>query len=317
LGYQLSFTGLLPEEEVEPISNATQRLVANVRLLFNLERFDGITFTSDFQSALADLERGFDINTTPEWMPDYIAQGVATALVVRDGLVKVRIVMHTTYGQALVADEQQDAEVALHFLVAGLAQASTLKQIEMAVPDFQLAPVMMNDHDNVLHCAVRKSIRAYRYARDSAQFGAEEVVEQEFSKYLIGAFNDASARIAKAKEEHAACANFPRLFEVTHGAASDMLIGVARLLGHHHGVGKLEFPASETEVGTIMAARQLTSWIKVFSKDLQRFWQKASWTLDDFYALNIHAERVLWAYGIVLWREPNGQGTMVMAAPQT
>ena len=75
--------------------------------------------------------------------------------------------------------------------------------------------------------------------------------------------------------------------------------------------------ASKTEVGTIMAARQLTSWIKVFSKDLQRFWQKASWTLDDFYALNIHAERVLWAYGIVLWREPNGQGTMVMAAPQT
>ena len=41
-----------------------------------------------------------------------------------------------------------------------------------------------------------------------------------------------------------------------------------------------------------------------------------AWTRADFYAFNIHAERMLWANGIVLWREPNGEGTMIMAAPQ-
>jgi hypothetical protein len=64
-----------------------------------------------------------------------------------------------------------------------------------------------------------------------------------------------------------------------------------------------------------MALRQLTSWIEVFSQDFQRFWQKETWTRGDFYALNIHAERVLWASGVVLWREPNAQGTMIMAVP--
>lgn len=174
---------------------------------------------------------------------------------------------------------------------------------------------MINDQDAVLHCAVRKAVRAYRYARDSAEFGADDLVEQEFSKYLIGTFDNAYANIAKSKEDHAAYKNFPQLFEATLGAATDILISAARLIGHRHGMGKLEFPPAETDVGTAMASRQLTSWIEVFSKDLQRFWQKKTWTRADFFALNIHAERVLWASGVGLWHEPSRQETMITAWP--
>lgn len=315
LSYQMSFTGLGNEEEVAPLSEKTQRLVGQLRPLFDLDRLDGITFAAGFQSALTGLERGFDINTTPEGIPDDIAQGVSTALVVREGATKVRIVLNAAYGLSLVGEELQDAEVALHLLVAGLAQARTLSQIEKALPGFLMEPVMTNDHDGVLHCAVRKALRAYRYAHDSAEFGADDLVEQEFSKYLISSFEAAYANIAKAKEEHVANENFPQLFEATLGAATDILISAARLVGHRHGMGKMEFPAPETDVGAAMASRQLTSWIEVFSQDLQRFWQKETWTRADFYALNIHAERVLWASGVVLWRDPNAQGTMIMAVP--
>jgi hypothetical protein len=317
LSYQMSFTGLGTEEEVVPLSEKTQRLVGQLRPLFDLDRLDGITFAAGFQSALTELERGFDINTTPEGTPDHIAHGASTALVVREGVTKVRIVLNAAYGLSLVGEEMQDAEVALHLLVAGLAQANTLSQIEKALPGFLMEPVMTNDHDGVLHCAVRKALRAYRYARDSAEFGADDFVEQEFSKYLIGSFDAAYANIAKAKEEHAANENFPQLFEATLGAATDILISAARLVGHRHGMGKMEFPAPETDEGAAMASRQLTSWIEVFSQDLQRFWQKETWTRADFYALNIHAERVLWASGVLLWRDPNAQGTMIMAvSPQ-
>lgn len=276
---------------------------------------DGITFASDFQAALTEMERGFDINTTPERIPDHIAQGAATALVAREGVIKIRIVLDAAYGLSLVGKEPQDAEVALHFLVAGLAQACTLSQTEKALPGFLLEPVMTNDHDGVLHCAVRKAARAYRYARDSAEFGADDLVDQEFSKYLVGTFDNAYANIAKAKEEHAANESFPKLFEAALGAATDILTCAARLIGHRNGMGKQEFPTAETDVGAAIASRQLTSWIEVFSKDLQRFWQKGTWTRGDFFALNIHAERVLWASGVVLWREPNGQGTMIMSTP--
>ena len=91
---------------------------------------------------------------------------------------------------------------------------------------------------------------------------------------------------------------------------------MARLIGHRHGMQKLEFTTAETDVVAAMTSRQLTSWVEVFSKDLDRFWQKDTWTRADFYALNIHVERVLWANRIVLWREPNGQGTMIMVMSQ-
>lgn len=174
---------------------------------------------------------------------------------------------------------------------------------------------MTNNHDAVLHCAVRKAVRAYRYARDSAECGADDLVEQEYSKYLIFSFDAAYTNIAKAKEEHAANENFPQLSDVSLGAASDILISAARLVGHRHGMGKMEFPAPETDAGAALASRQLTSWIEVFSRDLQRFWQNETWTRGDFYALNIHAERVLWASGVVLWRDADAQGTMIMAVP--
>lgn len=315
ISYQLSFVDLGAEEEVAALSEKAQYLVAQLRPLFDLDRLDGITFASDFQAALTEMERGFDINTTPEGIPDHIAQGASIALVVREGVTKVRIVFHAAYGLALVGEELQEAEVALHLLVAGLAQTNTLNQIEKALPGFLLEPVMLNDHDGILHCPVRKAVRAYRYARDSAGFGADDLVEQEFSKYLIGTFDNAYANITKVKEEHAANENFPKLFEAALRAATDILISAARLIGHRHGMGKLEFSTAETDVGAAMASRQLTSWIEVFSKDLQRFWQQETWTRADFFALNIHAERVLWASGVFLWHEPNGQGTMIMAAP--
>jgi hypothetical protein len=314
LSYQLTFSGY-GEIDIASISEKTQRLVEQIRPIFDLSHLDGITFAAPFQQAIESLERGFDTNTTPEGMPDHLAQGASTAIVLRDGSPKLRIILNAEYGLSLIGEEQRDAEVALHLIAAGLAQACTLAQVEKALPGFLMSPVIMSDHDGVLHCAVRKALRAYRYAHDSAGFGADEFIEQEFTKYVTGTFDGARATIARAKEDHAAEPNYPELYEAALGVASDILVSMARLVGHRHGMGKFEFPAVDTEIGAAIASRQLTSWVEVYGKDLQRFWQKETWTQADFFGLNIHAERILWANGIVLWREPNGQGTMIMAAP--
>lgn len=315
-GFSLTFIGCGNEEDVSPVSEVIKRVVAHVMAIFDLERLDGITFASDHAAALNDLVRGFDTTTTPEWMPDYIAQGAATALVVRDNVLKVRIVLHASYAHALVADHEPRTMVALHFLVATIAQACSLKRIDTAVPGFLLTPVPMEDHDGVLHCALRQALRAYRYARDSVGFGADELVEQEYLGYLTAALANARGVIAQAKRDHATTPNFPALFRTAHKAASEILGCTARLLGHRHGVATQEEAlTTNTEAGSAIAEPKLTGWVEAFSRDLQRFWQKDTWTRADFYALNIHVERVLWANGVFLWRDPNGQGTTVMAAP--
>lgn len=316
LTYQITFNGWgNTEEDIAPYSETTQRVVSALRVGFDLDRLDGITFSADFEASIEELDRGFDINTTAEGVPDYIAQGAATALVTRDGVPKIRIILNGQYALSLVGEEAQDAEAALHLIVAGIAQADTLARIEKALPGFLMEPVPRSDHDGVLHCAVRKALRAYRYSRDSAGFGADDMFEQEFSKYLTYTFDAAYANIANAKEEHAATPDFPKLFESTLCASMDILISAARLIGHRHGMGKFEISDADPSVGAAFAARQLTSWAEIFSKDLQRFWQKEKWSRADFYGLNIHAERVLWAGGVAVWREPNGNGSMILAVP--
>ncbi|MGY9055820.1 MAG: hypothetical protein ACKVGZ_09500, partial [Alphaproteobacteria bacterium] len=318
LSYQLSFIGLGTEEEIKPLVEKTQRLVAEVQQRLDLEGLDGITFAVGFQDALDAVERSFDIDATPEGFPDHIAQGAATVMVLRDGVAKVRIVLNAAYGVSLVGQEQKDNEVASYLLVAGLAQACTFSRIGKVLPEYFLEQVLTSDHDGILHCAVRKAIRAYRYARISAEIAAVELVEEEFTKYMVQAFGNAYAALETAKDEHSVNPDFPKLFEVSHAAARDMLISAARLIGYRHGVGEFEFTLSdESELGVVVASRQLVSWIDVFSKDLCRFWEGEAWARDDFYALNIHVERILWANGIILWREPDGHGTMIMVAPQS
>src|SRR5262245_6918979 len=124
------------------------------------------------------------------------------------------------------------------------------------------------------------------------------MIEQEFSKYVLSSFDIYYTHIAKAKEEHATNPDFPKLFKAAIGAAEDILISMARFVGHRHGMGNFELLKTETDVGAEIASRQLTGWVEVFCQDLQFFWKKVAWVRADFYALNIHVERVLWGSGI-------------------
>ncbi|WP_233948015.1 hypothetical protein, partial [Pectobacterium versatile] len=263
--------------------------------------------------ALTEIERGFDVNTTPENIPDYIAQGVSALLVIRNGKLKVRLVFSKEYALSLIGEDVQKTRIALHMIVAGLSIVHMVQQFENTLPDFLMEPVTTDNHDAVLHCAMRKALRAYRYANISATFGAEDLFEQEFSNYLTQCFDLAYANIAKAKEEHATDHDHPKLFNAVHGAVTDILTTSARLLGHLDGVGKPPLPTPETSAGNAIIARQLTWWINAFAYDLQKFWKKESWTREDLYALNIHVERLLWPSGILLYPADSGQGTMILS----
>lgn len=312
-GYQLTFIGWSNNEDISHISGAVQSLIEKLRLWLDLTRLDGITFTSEFGKTLTDMERGFGISTNAEEMPDYIAQGAAALLVVRDGELKVRIVLSTEYAMSLIGDDMQGAGVTLHLLVAGLSLTHTVNKFEITLPGFLMEPVSENQHDPVLHCAMRKALRAYRYAYDSANFGAGDLFEQEFSNYLTHTFELTYAQINKAKEEHAIDGDHLKLFSITHAAITDLLIASARLIGHLDGTGKAPLPTPETSAGAAITARQLAGWVNAFAYDLQQFWKQESWAREDLYRLNIHIERLLWPFGIIIYPADSGQGTMILS----
>lgn len=309
--YQLTFIGWSTEEDISHISGTIQSIIKELCQCLDLTRLDGITFTSDFEKEITETERGFDVHTTSENLPDHIVQGASALLVIRDGKLKVRVVLNKEYALSLIEEDTQNTRVALHLIVAGLSIVHMVEQFENTLPNFLMEPVMIDNHDAVLHCAMRKALRAYRYANISAKFGAEDLFEQEFSNYLTQSLDLAYADIAKAKEEHAVDNDHPKLFNAVLGAVAYILTTSARLLGHLDGMGKPPLPTPETSAGSAIIARQLTGWINAFAYDLQKFWKKESWTREDLYALNIHVERLLWPCGILLYPADSGQGTMI------
>lgn len=312
-GYQLTFIGWSSKADVYPVSNAVQSFIEKLRSWLDLSQLDGITFTSEFEKTLEDLERGFNAIVSPESIPDYIARGVAAPLVIRDGQLKVRIVLDKEYALSLVDKNIRNAEVTLHLLLAGLSLSHTIKQFENMLPGFLMKPVKADNHDAVLHCAMRNALRAYRYAYDSAGLGADDVIENEFSDYLTYTLDKTHAQIINAKAEHETDSDHPKLFNAARGAATDILISSARLIGHLNGMKKSPLLTPGTPTANALASRQLMGWINAFTYDLQQFWKKESWTLEDLYALNIHVERLLWPFGIFLYPEDSGNGTMIVS----
>jgi hypothetical protein len=224
----------------------------------------------------------------------------------RDDILRVRIILNAEYGISLAGEHKHDAAVALHLLMAGLVQASTLAQIETERPGLLMNPVMINNHDGVMHLAVRKALRAYRCARASVGFGVDEAIESEFSRYVFEALNKASTVISKAKKDHFENGDLTKFLVTAHRAVADILTNVARLIGHRHGMGRYTVPATSAEVGTAIASLQLTNWFEVFGDDLERFWEQGAFTHGSLYGMNIHAERIMWANKIFVWPDQHG-----------
>ncbi|WP_152971798.1 hypothetical protein [Xanthomonas arboricola] len=144
--------------------------------------------------------------------PTTLRKGRPLFLVVRNEELKVRIVMHEEYAISLIGEDLQDAGVALHLIVAGVSLANAINNFERDLPGFLIEPVMSDNHDAVLHCAMRKAIRAYRYAYDSAGCGSDNIVEQEFSKYVVHALDASYGEIYDLKQVHADDKDHPKFF---------------------------------------------------------------------------------------------------------
>jgi len=311
--YDINFNEWSTGNDVSHINETIKIVVGKLCQWLELSRLDGITYTSNFEKVLEELERGFDKNEIPESDADYIAQGGAALLVKRDGKLKVQIVFHQDYAHALVDEELKKREVAIHLLVAALCIVHAVNHFENVLPEFLMEPVMMNNHPAIMHCAMRKALRAYHYAFFSATFGAEELLEQEFSDYLIKTLDSSYVQIVTAKEKHKKDSDHSKLFNYVHAAVANILVAMARLIGHLQGMGKSPLLTSGTDVGAAIAVRELTGWVDVFAYDLERLWKQSSWTREDLYALNIHVERLLWPHNIFLFSSNREQGTMILS----
>lgn len=89
-------------------------------------------------------------------------------------------------------------------------------------------------------------------------------------------------------------------------AITGLLKHLAHLLGHCDGLQRSAF--DNEELSAALERALLSSWAELFQGDLATVWdRRGQWaSLDEFFQLNRHAERLLWACGMFPWKNENG-----------
>ena len=310
--YKLVFTDKISKSNKFIINKKINDIIRKTSHL-DSNRLEKIIFTSNFQKTISDTKHGFDTKLIPEGAPDFIAQGAALVLVHRKNKLKVHLILDNNYALAILQKPTSSTCITSHILAASFSFSNIVDKFERILPGFLLEPSPIENHDSTLHAAIRKALRAYKYAYDSAEFGSRLIFEIEFSSYIKKSLELYYSLIDNAKKTHAIDQDFQKLFIAIHNATTGMLIDSARFIGYMKGIGK-DPVKTNTEIMAKLNTLKLTGWFDIFAYDLHNFWQKEEWQREDFYAFNIHFERLLYPKGIFIYEAGDKGGTMIFVS---
>jgi hypothetical protein len=312
--YDLIFTENTSEFNILIIKGKINKIIERTKHLA-VSRLDKIIFTSDIQKTIINTERGFNTKLIPEETPDFIVQGAAIILVQRNKKLKIHLIIDNSYALNIIQRPKSSTCISSHIFAAGFSFSNIIDKFEKKLPGFLMEPVPIQNHDSTLHAAVRKALRAYKYAYDSSEFGSKRIFEKEFSNYLAKTLDFNYYLIDEAKKRHSVNQDFHTLFITIHNAITGILIDSAKFIGHMEGIG--EDPIKKnTEIMNKLNTLNLTGWFKVFAYDLHNFWQKADWIREDLHAFNIHVERLLYPKGILIYNAGKENGTMIFSSTE-
>lgn len=309
LSYSIDFLGCADQSTAEKISNVVRYVVEKYNQLSTLGRLDGVTFAADCSAALRDLDRGFDVDEPARitTQGEVRARNAQAPLVVRDGIIKTRIVMHAEYAYALISENSDVWQFALHAFVFELAETAFVEQLDTAFPGFIFSTIA-SEHDRILYQGVNSAITGYFAARGSAGFGADEIHEQILRSGLTEALSRARHKIEAAKIDYSRTQNVDAVFNAGLDVAAEILAICAGLVGHR---GGLELPLFDQKdaLEEVLKAHGLGSWLGIFGRDLHILWaRKGKWdSIEEFLVLKRHTERLLWQFGIFAWKLQDGR----------
>lgn len=312
---ELTLMGFDDADLIGEVSDAIKGVVSHYMKVAPLHRLDGITFAVDYESALRGLDRGYEVARPPQTVNEEVGTGHCQAvLILRGGVIKVRIVARAEIALALVGDDENAKEYALHILMSGLAETAFIEQLDKAFPGVLLRPYA-DQHAGQLFGAVYPAIVAYFAARGSAGFGADEYLEVLIRENILQMLDHIRLTVERERKAFEADRNVDRFYFAGLRVVCLLLCFCATLLGQRAALAEPLF-AKDDSLSKTFADLGIASWLDIFRRDLDKLWaRRGAWaSFDQFWAMRLHAERVLWRMGIIPVKLPTGQ-TYVNFAP--
>jgi hypothetical protein len=139
--YSVQMTGA-SETEAQEISTVVAEIVNACAQAWPLQMLDAVIFADDYEGALRQLERGFTASQPLTTSSAEIGVGVAMSpLVLREGKVKVCVVMRAQLGVGLLSKDEKERNSATQLLVTMLAEVAHYGYVEAAIPGHLLQPL--------------------------------------------------------------------------------------------------------------------------------------------------------------------------------
>ena len=305
--YELSLIGCGDAENVQELSNAIQGIVTSLAQALPLHRLDGITVAADYREAVVTLDRGYEGASPAETAPEEIGQGIARTITVkRDGAWKQRVIVDAGPAFALLSDESGDVEWGLYILVRQLAEVAISEMIERHLPDVWMKPINDPLH-GFLYPSVHPAIFGYLGSHISAGFGDPPHHTDVKRDLLITALGEMRSAGLAARLDYRYHGDMDRLLGVVMPRISYVLQFAADLLGHCAASGADPFDA-DGELAAALSEAGLQHWFPIYRDRLERLRMRMGlWeSFDEFLALDVHVERLMWQLGMLPWEGSEG-----------
>lgn len=306
-GYEISLIDCGDETTTAKIVDETKHLIESLSHSLPLHRLNGITFTSDYPAALQALDRGLPNVAPPQTVEANVGVGIAqTVIIVRDDVVMCRIVMNSGIAHALIGDDDKLADWAIAVIVHQLSLVAITEIFDVTLPGVLLKPVT-EPLQGWLYGAVGAAIDGYMASYFSAGFGDAEETADTYRQLLIEALDRMRSTVLPARLEYRYHGDLDRFLAVTTPTIRHVLLFSGDLLGHCASLG-IEPVEPDSPLAITLKDAGLAAWLPRYQADLEAVrtrlgrWQ----SFDEFLALTLHVERLMWQLGIIPWTSGEG-----------
>lgn len=283
------------------------KIGAYVRLLsraMDLSRLDGVTIAYDYDAALAELDRGLtDVRPLSRSNDDQlIGVGMAPA-VLRDGVVKVHIIINAAYLEGLSKDVEaseasEEFASSLYLLAHECAHVAVTTETDRLLPGTVLQHRIASYEEAIFQQVNEACWEEYAACRLSARFGQGQ--SRHYEDGLRGVLSVSRQKAAAARERFWEHKDLNRVVGELGQPLAEPLRLAAYALGHIDG---LEEPAELGEQ-TRHAIREAgyEELLETLAKVLRRLWinRNQRTKLSDHDIIGDVARDAFWAGGLLI-----------------
>ncbi|WP_117216311.1 hypothetical protein [Pseudomonas coronafaciens] len=299
--FSLTFKDFGDAEMVKGIGNILQAVIGELGQDIPISALDGVTFSQDYPAAILEIDRGgaFVSKSQPR---DYGRPVAKSVRVIREGKVKVHLVVDALIAYLLLSNKEEDVSYSIHLLLAQLSEVLHASFYEPLLESDRNAEI--DGVSKMLFSSVSHAPISYFCARKSAFFDMN--AGESYAALVKDSYASAKEKICSARMDYRVSDNIEMLLNTALPQLSFFLTHAAEWLGHRDGLPESEFfPGSK--LLDDLEVLELNLWLELFGRDLRELYDtEGQFTTKNIFSLSRHVERILWTFQICPWLMEDG-----------